>query len=98
MKIAVIGYGLEGISAANYFKDLGYQITICDQDESLDIPHSFEARLGNNYLDNIGGFDLIFRSAGINSDMIMAQNPDLNITKITTSTNEFFNRSKTQII
>ncbi len=88
MKVAIIGYGIEGQSAAEYWKHLGDQITICDQGEDIAVPSYAEARLGSGYLNGLDEFDLIVRSAGINPDVILAGNPHVG-DKITSVMNEF---------
>jgi len=88
MNIAIVGYGLEGKSSYRYFNDLGYKITICDKDVSLVLPENTESKLGPTYLDNLGSFDLVVRSAGINPDLILNKNPGIE-EKITSQLNEF---------
>ncbi len=88
MKIAIVGYGLQGQSIYNYFHK-NHEITICDQNINLQLPHDVHRQLGNNYLKNLNQFDLIFRSPIIHPNQII-ENNDLSITsKITTNTNEF---------
>ncbi|HSX07418.1 MAG TPA: UDP-N-acetylmuramoyl-L-alanine--D-glutamate ligase [Candidatus Saccharimonadales bacterium] len=88
MKVAIIGYGVEGKSAAEYWHRLGDQITICDQGEDVSVPAYAEARLGSGYLRGLNEFDVIVRSAGINPAVITAGNPGVE-SKITTVVNEF---------
>lgn len=66
-KIAILGFGIEGRSAAEYFRHKGFtNITICDQEESLENkPKDLQYCLGPKYLDNLTNFDLIIRSPGI---------------------------------
>ncbi|HSX47813.1 MAG TPA: UDP-N-acetylmuramoyl-L-alanine--D-glutamate ligase [Patescibacteria group bacterium] len=89
MKIAIVGYGLEGQSSFEYFgQNKDNEITICDQDEELIIPEGVKSNLGYNYLENLDQFDLIVRSAGINPKIILDKN--LNVKeKITSQLNEF---------
>ncbi len=89
MNIAIVGFATEGQeSFAYYQKQGGHELTICDQNDKLKTPWRVPAQLGNNYLDNMGRFDLIVRSAGIPGSLILEKNPDSQ-DKITTQINEF---------
>ena len=89
MKAAIVGYGVEGQVSAKYWYDLGYEITICDQDETIALPGDYQKQLGQNYLDNLSNFDVIVRSAGINPRVITSRYPNI-YSKITTGIQEFF--------
>ena len=52
MKIAILGYGLEGEAALNYFNKPENKITICDQDENIVKLSNLDYQLGENYLKN----------------------------------------------
>ncbi len=88
MKVAVIGYEIEGRSAAEYWRRLGDEVTVCDQDPDKSIPEGLPSRVGPAYLKNLDNFDLIVRSSGVNPKTILAENPAVN-DKITTVINEF---------
>ncbi len=89
MKIAIIGYGLQGVSSYNYWRD-GNEITICDQNNIENTPEDANLQIGENYLKNLDQFDLIVRSPSVHPrDIIDANGPDITI-KVTTNTNEFF--------
>jgi UDP-N-acetylmuramoylalanine--D-glutamate ligase len=89
MNIAILGFGLQGLSAYKYWSKPGNQITICDQDENLHVPEDTTQRLGPRYLDGLDEFDLIVRSPSVHPrDIVAANGPDI-LTKVTTSTNEF---------
>lgn len=90
MKIAILGFGTEGRSALDYWKLSANQITICDQDKSIDIPPGVDSRLGPDYLSGLNDFDLIVRTPGLHpSEIVKANNPEI-LSKVTTLTNEFF--------
>lgn len=89
MKIAILGYGLEGQSAYNYWKSADNQITICDQNESLDVPDKVESRLGPDYLAGLDAFDLIVRSPAIHPAGIVTANSPATLRKVSSVTNEF---------
>ncbi|MBI2639082.1 UDP-N-acetylmuramoyl-L-alanine--D-glutamate ligase [Candidatus Peregrinibacteria bacterium] len=68
MKIAIVGYGVEGKALAQYFRKHGHDVTVCDVSEGSKKElekNKIHTKLGPHYLQNLGGFDLIFRSPGI---------------------------------
>lgn len=87
MNIAIVGYGIEGQAAYDYWRD-GNDLTICDQNPDLELPAGAEGQLGENYLDNLDRFDLIFRTAGLHPNMILEHNPEVG-NRIVNSLNEF---------
>ena len=89
MKAAIVGYAVEGQVSANYWHELGYEVTICDQNTSLQVPPIFKTTLGDDYLDGLDSYDIIVRSAGIHPQIILDKNPSVK-SKITTSVQEFF--------
>lgn len=88
MKLAIVGYGVEGQAALRYWRQKGADITVCDQNSDLDLPGDIKTQLGPNYLKNLDKFDLVFRSAGINPETILAASPGIE-KKITSTMNEF---------
>ena len=88
MHVAIVGFALEGQSAYNYWQAKGADITICDQNSALDVPAGAHTQLGPDYLANLGRFDVVMRSAGINPSVILAKNPGIEH-KITTVIDEF---------
>lgn len=89
MKVAIVGYGVEGKASVKYWYDLGNEITVCDQNETLELPDYCSEQLGQNYLDGLESFDLIVRSAGIHPNTLLEKNPGVE-SKITTSVQELF--------
>ncbi|MEO7364172.1 MAG: UDP-N-acetylmuramoyl-L-alanine--D-glutamate ligase [Candidatus Saccharimonadales bacterium] len=88
MKIAIIGYGLEGQAAYNYWDD-GHGITICDQNAELELPAGVSAQLGDDYLANLGEFDIIVRSPHVHPAQLVAAAGEAILSKVTSNTNEF---------
>jgi len=90
MKIAILGYGLQGDSAYEYWRSPANQITVCDQDKSLELSADVEKKLGPDYLKDLDSFDLLVRAPSIHPSDIMAANSLDILQKVTTNTNEFF--------
>ncbi|MBI5357280.1 UDP-N-acetylmuramoyl-L-alanine--D-glutamate ligase [Candidatus Saccharibacteria bacterium] len=90
MKLAILGYGSQGKSAYEYWKKLDYDITVCDNDESLDLPNDVGKKLGDNYLEDLNEFDLIVRSPSVHPNSIIKANGEGILNKVTSVTNEFF--------
>jgi len=88
MKVALVGYALEGHAAYQYWSKLGAEVTICDQDTTKELPDGAQSQLGENYLDNLDRFDVVWRTAGLNRDIILEKNPTIS-DKITSTINEF---------
>lgn len=88
MQVAVVGYGIEGRASAAYWYEKGAEVTICDQNDQLEIPSEYARKLGDGYVSNLNGYDTIVRSAGIHPSVILDKNPGIE-NKITTSVNEF---------
>ena len=88
MNIAIVGYGLEGQAAYEYWKDRT-SITICDQNE-VEVPAGIHTQFGPNYLADLSRFDLIVRTPGVKPEDIISVNGDAILDKVTTNTNEFF--------
>ena len=100
-KVAIAGFGRQGLSAYNYYKQLGAEITICDQQTKLDnLPPNCQLRLGDDYLKNLDDFEIIVRTPFLQPLKILeanSNNPQI-LDKVTTATNQFFKLVKTPII
>lgn len=88
MKVALVGFGVEGEAALTYWLNHGAEVTVCDQDPDKRVPEGVGRRLGPDYLDNLDEFDTVWRSAGINPDIILSRNPFIK-DRVTTTMNEF---------
>src|SRR3989344_5691920 len=89
MKIAILGYGEQGRSAYEYYAKPGNQITVCDKNESVNLPSDVQKQLAPDYLKNLDQFDVIFRSPSVHpGDIVKANSPEI-LDKVTTVTNEF---------
>lgn len=89
MRIAILGFDVEGRASYEYFRSQGHDVTICDQNPNLVVPDGAEAILGPSYLDDLDRFDLLVRTPGLHPRQIIDKNPRVS-SKITTQTNEFF--------
>jgi UDP-N-acetylmuramoylalanine--D-glutamate ligase len=89
MKIAIIGFGLQGQSAYEYWRKPENHITICDENEDLEVPGDTSGKLGSTYLEGLDDYDLIIRSPSVHPrDIANANTADV-LAKVTTVTNEF---------
>jgi len=106
MNVAIIGYGIEGKAAAEYWAKQGAHITICDADIELKVPKEYNAQLGNdpvtgaNYMRGLGNMDLIVRSPPVRPDAILKANPMFPglAARVTSTTREFFAKCPALII
>lgn len=94
MKIAILGYGIEGEASYNYWsQDLNNEITIMDQKvPDRSIPNGVQTIFGGNYLDNLNGYDLLIRTSGLDKNKIITDG------KIWSATNEVFAKCPAEII
>lgn len=63
-RIAIIGLGVSNMPLLDYFKDIDCEVTIfSEKNIDIDVSHyGYNLYVGNNCLDNLVGFDIIFRS------------------------------------
>ncbi|HVS58132.1 MAG TPA: UDP-N-acetylmuramoyl-L-alanine--D-glutamate ligase [Candidatus Saccharimonadales bacterium] len=90
MKVALLGFDVEGRASFEYFKARGDELTICDQKADLAVPEGVASQLGEHYLDNLDRFDVLVRTPGLHPlKIVKANSPDI-LAKVTSGTNEFF--------
>lgn len=100
MNVAIIGFGKQGKSSAEYWFNKGNVVVVCDQNPDTELPPYAIDKLGLGYLDNLHEFDLIVRSPSVHPRTILeanANHPEI-IDKITSNTNEFFSVCNAPII
>mgnify|MGYP002623690810 FL=1 len=97
MKVAIVGFEVEGKSALQYWLDKGADVTVCDQDPDKVVPEGIPTQLGTGYLDNLDRFDIIVRTVGMHPNKILEKNPGV-AEKITTNLDEFLKVSPTRNI
>ncbi len=92
-KVAILGFGKEGQSSAQYWKSLGHTVEVRDAKQSIDqlIPSEYSQKLGEAYLNDLSDFDVIVRSPGLHPSKMVDENPQAPdiLNRVTTSTNEF---------
>lgn len=98
--IAILGYGVEGRAMLEYLLEHGYtNLTVCDQSEKLTGIHpGVQTRLGENYLQNLDEFDVVFRSPGISFFRSEIQEIMDSHTVISSMTKYFFEHCRAPII
>lgn len=89
MKIAILGFGLQGQSAYEYWNTPENQISICDQNTAIQLPENVNKKLGPDHLKGLEAFDLIIRSPFVHPKRIVEANSPEILQKVTTVTNEF---------
>ncbi len=98
MKVAIVGYGVEGKSAYTYWHDLGHQICIHDENTEQMLPKDVDSHLGADYLKSLDQYDLVVRTPGIRPQALLQANPNLDTAKITSGTNEFLGNCPAKVI
>ncbi len=102
MKIAILGFGKEGISALRFLKRQreyrGAEIWALDKNENLKLPHGIFSQTGEHYLRGLGRFDLIVRSPGIRYHLLEIQAAIKDGVKVTSPTKLFFEKCPARII
>lgn len=88
MKVAVIGYEIEGKSAVAYWQAKGAEVTVCKRTESTQIPDGVATQFGDGYLEGLNRFDVINRTGSVHPNILLAANTGIE-DKITTVINEF---------
>ena len=94
MKVAVVGYGIEGEQSYRYWTRRGDDVTIVDEQvlPRHPIPAGAKTILGPDALHKITSFDLVVRTASLSPDRINTE------AKVWSATNEFFARCPAPII
>ncbi|MBW4061856.1 UDP-N-acetylmuramoyl-L-alanine--D-glutamate ligase [Candidatus Saccharibacteria bacterium] len=99
MKTAILGFGVEGQVSAEYWAQLGADITICDENVDLKVPSGWSAQLGSTWLDNLDQYDVLVRTPALRPDRIADANAGTDLTAKTTSgLREFMAKCPAQII
>src|SRR3990170_1996137 len=102
IKIAILGFSLEGKAILKYLQKSPHykknaEILILDKNKNLKTPQgksNIRLQIGNDYLKNLGKFDIIFRSPGIPYNLPEIQKAVKNEVKFSSSTKIFFEEAK----
>jgi UDP-N-acetylmuramoylalanine--D-glutamate ligase len=94
VKIAIAGYGVEGVANYNYYSsDPANQVVIVDQKQpTFEPPVGALTKIGTDVLRDLDDFDLVIRTAGLAPYKIHTN------AKVWSSTNEFFSKCPAKII
>jgi len=104
-KVAVLGIGISHTPLISYLYNLGADITAFDKSDETKLKTTLEAfkdmdikySLGEGYLDNLGGFDLLFRTPGMRYDIPQILAAKEEGTEITSEMEVFFELCPAQI-
>ena len=92
MKVAIAGYGVEGVANYDYWsKDPVNDITIVDQGE-ITVPDGVKTLLGPDVFEQLNGFDMVIRTAGLAPYKIKTDG------KVWSATNEFMTKCPAPIV
>ena len=97
MKIAILGFDVEGRASFDYFASKGHDVSIRDRNSEAVVPENIESLLGDAYLNDLDQYDLLVRTPGLHPSKILESNPNVK-DKITTHVNEFFSSCPTKNI
>ena len=94
MKIAIAGFGTEGRANNDYFRTHNHDLTIVDERElsPMELPYGAKSILGKGAFEQLDGFDMVVRTAGLAPYKIKTDG------KVWSGTNEFFAQCPAPII
>jgi len=93
MKVAIAGFGIEGKENFNYYRGIDAVITIADErDNVTGLPEGVPTILGKGAFEQLDGFDLVVRTAGLSPYKIKTDG------KIWSATNEFLAKCPATVI
>lgn len=106
-KIAILGFGMEGVASAKYLHEKGGQVWILDKRQKEELDQRFvsaiealgvEFVLGEKYLSDLSRYDMIVRSPGVKRltpELVQAEKDGV---VVTSQTKLFFDLCPAQII
>jgi UDP-N-acetylmuramoylalanine--D-glutamate ligase len=98
-RIALLGAGVEGMAVLAWLQALGCNnLTVCDKDETVQLPEGVEGQLGDDYMRNLDSFQVIFRSPGFPRDLASIQDAESRGSLVTSATREFFARCPCTVV
>lgn len=105
--IAVLGFGVEGLSSAQFLQKMGANVFVLDKKKKEDVDQNLLAQIerlgihfigGENYLEDVTRFNMIVRSPGVKIHTPALQAAKEKGALITSQTNLFFALSPAPII
>lgn len=100
-KIAILGFGVEGKAILEWLMIHKYHhVTICDRnvDLGVELPKGVSVRLGEHYLNDLGDFEVVFRSPGLSPLKPELQAAKIAGVEVTSTTNFFMDQCKAEVI
>src|SRR5262245_41374149 len=89
--IAILGAGVEGRALLEYLGERGCRnLTVCDKNENVQLPPEVRGKLGDEYLDGLQQFEVIYRSPGVPRDLASLADAERAGVVISSATKEFF--------
>lgn len=92
MRVAVIGYGVEGRAAVDYWRQRGAAVVVHDRADATNVPAGLDIASGEDYLAGLDSVDLVVRSPSVRPDALPSEVP------VTTVVSEFLSRSPAPVI
>ncbi|GAA4059350.1 UDP-N-acetylmuramoyl-L-alanine--D-glutamate ligase [Actinomadura miaoliensis] len=77
MRVAVIGFGVEGRAAVDYWTARGHQVVVHERSGPVDVPDG--VTLADDYLTGLDTVDLIVRSPGVRPETLPAEVPTTSV-------------------
>ena len=106
-KIAIVGFGVEGVASAKYLHDKGANIWVLDKRQKGELEQQFvtpierlgvQFILGENYLSDLSKYDMIIRSPGVKRSTPELVQAEKDGVIITSQTKLFFDLCPAKII
>jgi UDP-N-acetylmuramoylalanine--D-glutamate ligase len=92
VRVAVVGYGVEGRAAEAYWSQQGHTVTVHDRRTGLDLPAHVSGRLGGDFLAGLHEVDLIVRSPSVPPELLPGGVP------VTSVIREFLQRCPCRVV
>lgn len=93
MKVAIAGFGVEGVVSCRYWLEQGAEVTIFDEKQpSNEIPDGVKLVIGEGVFGEMQGYDLVMRTPSLSPSKIKTDG------RAWSATREFFEKCKVPII
>src|SRR5688572_8924960 len=91
-RVAVVGFGAEGMATAQFLDSQGSKVTVLDEKTDIKVPKKHTKHLGVKYLQSLDKYDIIVPSPGVKRTKIHTKTPIVSATQI------FLERCPTPVI